>query len=74
LNYKEIVRRRDKVCQYCGTKGGKGNKLTVHHIKPRCQGGLSVPENCILLCTKCHRELHKENGYPTKKRTGRKNN
>lgn len=66
--YREAVKRRDRVCQVCGTSGGRGNPLTIHHKKPKCQGGKDTTENCVLWCLKCHRAYHKRNGYPTGKR------
>jgi len=63
-DYKAVVHARDVVCQCCGCKGSKDNPLTVHHIKPKCQGGPNTPENCVLLCKNCHREHHEEEGYP----------
>jgi 5-methylcytosine-specific restriction endonuclease McrA len=64
VDYKRIVHARDKVCLSCGSS----NRLTVHHVKPKCQGGPNTPENCILLCQICHRNLHKSEGYPTGRR------
>lgn len=64
--YKAVVHDRDKICCCCGTKGSKGNPLTVHHIIPKCKGGRNTPENCQLLCQTCHRDLHQQNGYPTR--------
>ena len=64
MDYKKEVHERDVVCQHCGCKGSKGNILTVHHIKPKCQGGPNTAENCILLCEECHRAYHMQNGYP----------
>ena len=62
--WKLVVHERDKVCQDCGTTGSKNNPLTVHHIKPKCQGGANSPENGKLLCKNCHRWYHETNGYP----------
>lgn len=67
-NYKQQVKERDRVCQHCGTKGSRRNRLTVHHIVPKCHGGPNTTDNCILLCRKCHNEYHKRNGYPTPKK------
>ena len=40
-------------CQYCGeTRAAKD--LTLDHILPRAQGGLSVPENLVAACEKCN--------------------
>ncbi len=63
-DWKQVVHERDKICQICGTKGSKDNPLTVHHIKPKCQGGPDTPENGILYCKICHHSYHKSNGYP----------
>lgn len=68
MNYKDVVHERDGVCQHCGTKGSSKNKLTVHHIKPKCHGGSNTPQNCILLCWNCHCALHKREGYPSGKK------
>jgi len=61
--YKEVVRNRDKVCQICGTVGSKDNPLTVHHIVYKCRGGSNSPENLVLLCQRCHRNLHSQDRY-----------
>ena len=65
--YKKTVRERDIVCQGCGTVGTKNNQLTVHHIKPKCRYPEleKDPDNCTLLCQRCHTALHKKQGYPT---------
>lgn len=49
-----IYRRDGNQCQYCGCKPGT-SELTIDHIKPRAQGGLTTWENCCLACTKCNR-------------------
>lgn len=56
-NVKQYVLTRDKrTCQHCG----KNNiKLEVHHIKFRSQSGTNKPSNLITLCSKCHKDLHK---------------
>lgn len=63
---KALVHARDKVCQRCGTKGSRRNKLEVHHILPRKTHPRLVNDtsNCELLCRKCHLEHHREVGYP----------
>ena len=30
-----------------------------HHLTLYCQGGLSVPSGMVLLCTRCHRNVHR---------------
>jgi len=32
--------------------------LEVHHIKFYCDGGKTVPENLVLLCGSCHKNVH----------------
>ena len=40
-------------CQYCGVKPGS-EELTIDHIVPRAQGGVTSWENCALACVKCN--------------------
>ena len=65
MGYKEDVHSRDVTCVYCGSEGSARNPLTVHHVQPRCQGGASSADNCILLCWLCHQDLHRQQGYPS---------
>lgn len=56
-NVKQYVLTRDKrICQHCGKNN---TKLEVHHIKFRSNGGTDKPSNLITLCSKCHKDLHK---------------
>ena len=45
----------------------RGNPLTVHHVKPKCQYPELErdPDNCVLWHSKYHTEYHKQHGYPT---------
>ena len=43
-----------KKCMNCGSTTG----LTYHHIVPHELGGLDVPSNIAVLCTKCHAKIH----------------
>jgi hypothetical protein len=55
-NIKAFVRARDKyTCQICS---GKLDKLRVHHIQERHNGGSDRPENLITLCENCHELVH----------------
>ncbi len=48
--------KRDKMqCQYCGCKPGS-EELTVDHVNPRCLGGGTTWENCVLCCVACNRK------------------
>ena len=57
-NVKMMVRARDNyTCQYCKGKR-KDNRINVHHIIFRSNGGSDEPENLITLCKTCHDGLH----------------
>ncbi len=48
------VFKRDKMCcQYCGKQPGS-EELTIDHVVPRAQGGLSSWTNCVLACIDCN--------------------
>ena len=56
-NIKAYILSRDNYrCQ--SKKKGCSNKLEVHHIKYRSQGGSDAPNNLITLCQKHHKALH----------------
>ncbi len=52
LTKKEIFRRDDYTCQYCGRQS---KNLTVDHIVPRHQGGQHRWENLASACPECNR-------------------
>lgn len=57
-NTKAMVLNRDSyTCQCCKGKH-KDNKLEVHHIVFRSQGGSDEESNLITLCHTCHSNLH----------------
>ncbi|MCA9796959.1 MAG: HNH endonuclease, partial [Candidatus Eremiobacteraeota bacterium] len=33
--------------------------LDVHHVVFYCRGGPTVPENLIVVCSRCHKNIHK---------------
>lgn len=48
------VFKRDRfTCQYCGRQPGKDD-LTIDHVLPRAQGGVSCWTNCVLACVGCN--------------------
>lgn len=51
---RNLLRRDDYSCQYCGRKPSVA-ELTVDHIQPRSRGGPSTWENCVLACQPCNR-------------------
>jgi len=55
-NVKAYVLARDK--HTCYFKNGCVEKLEVHHIVFRSNGGSDKPSNLITLCKKCHAKLH----------------
>lgn len=51
LNRKNIIRRDNNKCQYCGTKS---HSLTIDHVIPKSRGGNDSWENLVAACTKCN--------------------
>ncbi len=47
---KHIWKRDEYRCRSCGGEA----RLSVHHCKPRAQGGRNDAENLVLLCDPCH--------------------
>ncbi len=48
------VFKRDRfTCQYCGRQPGS-EELTIDHVIPRAQGGVSSWQNCVLACVECN--------------------
>jgi 5-methylcytosine-specific restriction endonuclease McrA len=46
--------RRDRfTCQYCGARPGS-EELTIDHVVPKCKGGRTTWENCVLACLNCN--------------------
>lgn len=57
-NTKAFVLSRDgHDCKECGGKK-KDNRLHVHHIQFRSNGGSNSPDNLVTLCETCHSKLH----------------
>ncbi len=56
-----LFRRDLFTCQYCA-KALSANSLTVDHIIPKSQGGLTTWLNCCACCSKCNSA--KENRTP----------
>ena len=51
---RNIYKRDRYTCQYCGAQPGS-EELTVDHVNPRSQGGISTWENCVLACVGCNK-------------------
>jgi 5-methylcytosine-specific restriction endonuclease McrA len=52
LNKREILRRDDFTCQYCGRKN---HTLTIDHVVPRRLGGGFSWKNLVAACGPCNR-------------------
>lgn len=60
VNVKAYVMTREKgVCQLCGGPVA-GQKVNLHHIRLRSQGGSDRADNLALLHEECHKRLHRE--------------
>ena len=53
---KSLDKDDNYVCQICHKKSKSRVGFEVDHIKPLNKGGLSVPNNLQILCTKCNRK------------------
>jgi len=51
---RNVFKRDHWTCQYCGRQPG-GEELTIDHVVPRSQGGVSTWENCVLACVDCNK-------------------
>jgi 5-methylcytosine-specific restriction endonuclease McrA len=55
---REVVLERDNhQCVSCGTAGE--NRLQLHHLVFRSQGGGHNEENLVTLCFECHEDVHR---------------
>jgi 5-methylcytosine-specific restriction endonuclease McrA len=55
FNRRNLYVRDEYRCQYCGRKL-EGPEITIDHVRPRVQGGISSWENCVLACIPCNRK------------------
>ena len=51
LSRKNVIKRDDHVCQYCGSTDAP---MTVDHITPKHMGGSDTWENLVCACVKCN--------------------
>ncbi len=51
---RNVFKRDHCTCQYCGAQPGS-EELTIDHVVPRSQGGVSSWENCVLACIACNK-------------------
>ena len=51
---RQIMVKRDKsTCMYCGKKL-TNSQITVDHVLPRAQGGITSYMNCVVACQPCN--------------------
>ena len=50
VNRREVLRRDQNTCQYCGSK----KNLTIDHVVPRSKGGLHTWDNVVIACAPCN--------------------
>lgn len=53
FNRRNLFRRDRQTCQYCGQQPPP-DELTIDHVVPRAQGGVSSWTNCVLACVTCN--------------------
>ena len=52
---REIIKKQQRFCVWCGTPGTSSNKLQVDHIIPLSRSGTHKLENLRILCQNCHK-------------------
>ena len=55
--YKNLIEMVGQ-CELCDNK----ENLQVHHIKRIIDGGKEIPRNCMVVCERCHFDLHAHQG------------
>ncbi len=50
---RNVAKRDHHTCQYCGAQPG-WEQITVDHVVPRSQGGVSSWTNCVAACESCN--------------------
>ncbi|MBN2710941.1 MAG: HNH endonuclease [Planctomycetes bacterium] len=53
FNRRNLIRRDDNTCQYCG-KQHAPDGMTIDHVTPLSRGGPTDWENCVLACHRCN--------------------
>jgi len=51
---RNVFKRDHYTCQYCGAQPGS-EELTIDHVLPRSQGGVSSWEHCVLASMACNK-------------------
>jgi 5-methylcytosine-specific restriction endonuclease McrA len=50
---RNVAKRDHYTCQYCGAQPG-AEGLTIDHVVPRSQSGISSWTNCVAACERCN--------------------
>ena len=53
FNRKSLYKRDKNTCQYCGEKKII-DELSLDHVIPKCQGGITTWENIVVACISCN--------------------
>ncbi len=53
---KSYIKAVKSQCQDCGSS----KNLTIHRIIQGYKGGLYIPQNCKVLCEKCHKKYNEQ--------------
>ncbi len=53
LNNETLFRRDANLCMYCGGRF-TAHQLSRDHVRPFCQGGRDVWNNCVAACRRCN--------------------
>lgn len=57
INKRKLREQYNDFCMLCNHF--EGNKITVHHLIFKSQGGTDDIENLALACEKCQKKIHK---------------
>ena len=55
---KNLLIEFEERCEICSNKGSDLNRLIVHHIKRKREGGTDNHRNLEVVCESCHKEIH----------------
>ena len=60
---KEVYGRSRSTCELCGWNRERWSRddpriLELHHISEHAAGGPNTAENLVVLCSKCHDDVH----------------
>lgn len=62
---KQVYERAEDSCELCGWNRSGWSKrdpriLELHHIREHAKGGKNIVSNLIVLCSRCHDDIHAE--------------